>query len=138
MKISFGPCVVSLALVTGGLVVGFAWAILFLELGRSDGLVRYPEAERLTPAAFRLHVGAVGQISERSVYYTADTWRHVLGWYARTFDLELDREPQIRGGCFDTADTAAWGILRQDISITLCLRNSGTMIVIHRTLNLHW
>ncbi len=138
MKISFGPSAVCLALATGGLVVGFAWAVLFVELGRSDGLVRYPEAGRLSPPAFRLHAGAVGQLSERRVYYTGDAWRQVLGWYARTLDLGLDREPQIRDGCFQTADTAAWGLIQQNVSVTLCARKSGTMIVIQRTLNLHW
>jgi hypothetical protein len=138
MKFSVGLRAVSLALVMGGLVVSIAWAVLFLELGRSDGLVRYPEAGRLTPPVFRLHAGAVGQVSERRVYYTTDVWRQVLGWYARKYDLELDRKPQMRDGCFQTADTAGWGLFRQNVSITLCLRNSGTMIVINRTLNLYW
>jgi hypothetical protein len=138
MKISIGLGAVCSALVTGGLVVGLAWAVLFLELGRSDGLVRYPQAGRLSPPTFRLQAGAAGQIRERRVYSTPDAWRKVLAWYARKFDLELERKPEMRGGCFQTADTAAWGIIQRNISITLCLRNSSTMIVIDRSLNLHW
>ena len=126
-----------MALVAGWIVVGLVCASPFQALATSDGGLQYPGATRLRAPTVSLSAGTAGQIKQRSMYYSTEGWRQVLGWYAGLFDLELDRKPQLRGDCFQTTATEAWIVVRQTISLTLCSRYSRTTIFIDRTLSLY-
>ena len=97
MKIPLAARFAIFGLTAGWLVVGLAWAGLLIELGQSDGLVRYPGAVRLTEPEFRLDFLSKGYFRQSGVYHTADAWPQVLNWYARYLKLDLDRRPQLTG-----------------------------------------
>jgi len=135
MKIPLAARFAIFGLTAGWLVVGLAWAGLLIELGQSDGLVRYPGAVRLTEPEFRLDFLSKGYFRQSGVYHTADAWPQVLNWYARYLKLDLDRRPQLTGNCFHVGDTDAM-IIRQSMGVTLCSQAAGTTIFVNRTLTL--
>jgi hypothetical protein len=121
-----------LGLTTGCLMVGLAWAGLFIGLTQSGGLVRYPGAIRVSAVNFQLDSLPDGRLRQHIAYHTADHWWQVFLWYADYLNLELDRIPRLRGDCVHFADTKSELMIRQNIQVTLCARASGTRIWITR------
>ena len=132
MQISPVARFVVAGLTAGWLAVGLAGAGLLIELGQSDGLVRYPGAVRLTGPQFQFDALPKGHVRQYAVYHTADTWTQVLSWYARYLKLDLDRRPRLSGNCFHFTDTDAWTIARQSIGVTLCSQANGTRVFVSR------
>jgi hypothetical protein len=125
-----------LGLTAGWLVVGLAWAGLLITLEQSDGGVRYPGSARLSESGFRLEALPRGRLQQSAVYHTADSWNHVLAWYARRLRPDLGRRPRLADGCFQFTDADSGPIMRHSIVITLCSRMSGVTIFVHRQLAL--
>ena len=134
MKIPLAARLVLFGLTAGWLAVGLALAGLLVGLGQSDGLVRYPEAVRLTELEFQLDALPRGHVRQYGIYHTTDTWTQVLSWYAHNLKLDLDRRPRLTGNCFQVTDTDARLIIRQSIGITLCPQTTGTTIFVNRVL----
>jgi hypothetical protein len=123
-------------LLVGWLGVGLALAGLLMELASSDGLLRYPQAARLGQPDFVAEAWAAGRLGHRALYHTPDAWRRVLSWYARRYAFELDRKPELKGGCFHTTTTEAWLRLQHTFRLTLCSGTAGTTILVERSLGL--
>lgn len=125
------------ALSAGGLTVALACAGLLVGFRHTDGLARYPKAERLAAAHFRLQALPKGYVSQHSAYQTADDLPDVLRWYTRHLGLG-QRGPQgAMSGCLTMTKVEAQLFLQHSLAITLCSQPKGTLVFVNRSLTVH-
>ncbi len=122
-------------LTAGWLIVGLAVASLLGGLIRSDGLARYPAAERLAATHVGLGTLTKGYVIQYSAYQTADDLPQVLGWYARNFGLGHD--VQQGDNCITMTKVDAQLFLQHALAVTLCSQPRGTLVFINRSLSVH-
>jgi hypothetical protein len=73
--------------------VNFSVADLLVEYSRSNGLVRYPAAERLTATRVAVDSLARGYVTQARVYRSADDTVNVFSWYAHAYGLDPNQTP---------------------------------------------
>ncbi len=135
MKLILVGRVVALALLAGGLAIALAWASLLVEFSRSDGLLRYPGAQRLAPTDLKLDTLTRGYVSQSSAYQTPDNPARVLGWYVRRSGVGQRGPKGAMDGCLTLARAHQAPFARLDVAVTLCSQRTGrTLIFVKRSL----
>jgi hypothetical protein len=117
-----------------GVALAAALAGLLAGWSRSDGMLRYPTAERLTTTHFRLESLAKGYVSQYGAYRTPNDLPQVLGWYAQEFGLS-HAEAQA-DDCMTMTRLDARLFLQHSLGVTVCGRTRGTLIFVNRSLAL--
>ncbi len=138
MHLSLIRRLVVFAFSAGGFAVVLGMAGLLVGWSRSDGLVRYPGAERVAAMHFRLDTLPKGYILQHSTYRTADDLPAVLGWHVRHFGLGQEYPKTAMGSCLTLTNVDAQLFLQHALAITLCSRPNGTLVFVNRSLAICW
>jgi hypothetical protein len=120
-----------------------AWAaacgLLYTGFPKADqvnDLLRYPRAERLTPAGLKLAALGHGYLVQHAAYQTTDDLARVHGWYARHLNPEQHEPPDAQSGCLALSRLSAYLHLRHALAVHLCPQPGGTLILVQRSLAL--
>jgi hypothetical protein len=122
-----------ITLTSAGLAIFVSFATFGTEASRSDGIVRYPLSERLSPTDFRLDLRDKPSLSQSSVYHSADGAVRILGWYARQVGVSSDNVRGALGACQTYRSESEFLLVRQAMAVTLCSQRGGTLIFVNRT-----
>ena len=137
MKLSLIRHFTVFALSVGWFAITLTCASLLVELSWSDGLIRYPEATRVSQH-FRLDTLLRGYISQYGFYQTTEELPAVMSWYIQSPGFGLDGLPGVMGECVTFRRTDKWFLVKHMLGITLCAQSKGTLIFVNRNMALHW
>lgn len=137
MKLSLIRHFVVFVLSAGGFAVVLACTGLLVRLVETDGLARYPKAERLAAAHFRLEALPTGYVSQHSAYRVADDLPGVLRWYARHHSLGHDEPQGALGGCLMMTKVEGQLFFQHSLAVTFCSQPKGTLVFVNRSLVVH-